>query len=217
LTSHGMPPSSVQRDPADNTIITKHITREISPLPSNVAANEHTGFSILGNEVKQMALTEQDRTKLEALGVDPDRLEAETETKAKETEGLEYKETKQPEAQAGDYVSRDEVGDLIKSIAGNINQMTEIVGGLVKRVEALETGNSQVEKEILERTPAASLNDLYKSVIGSEEAAIDGRTSLAKAGPKEAEAPNTSGSRFGGGIAAVIAQRNREIEQGGMQ
>jgi hypothetical protein len=56
LTSHGMPPSSIKRDPQDPTVYLEHTTKEISPLPASVAANEHTGFSIL-SEVKQMAFT----------------------------------------------------------------------------------------------------------------------------------------------------------------
>jgi hypothetical protein len=220
LTSHGMPRSTIERDPEDKTIITRHVTKEISPLPANVAANEYTGFTILGSsEVKEMALSQQDKAKLTELGVDADRLEAETESKAKETEGLEYKGAEKPEAAKetaeGDFVSRDEVADLVKSVAASTNKLVEVVGNLADRIERLEANKLQIDKETLERTPAASLTDLYKSVIGSDEARIDGRSSLAKSGPTET--PDDRGTPLKGGIAALISRRNIEIERGGVQ
>jgi hypothetical protein len=221
LTSHGMPKEFVQRDPEDNTIITRHVTKEISPLPANVAANEYTGFSILSNEVKEMAFTEEDRARLAVLGIDPDKLESQTGEKAKETEGLEFKEVKEPEAAEataeGDYVKRDEVADLVKSVAESTNQLVQVVGDVVKRLERLEDNKLALDKKTIEETPAASLADLYKSVIGAEEAKVDGRSSLAKSGPEEPEPDKDPGSRFGGGLAAVIARRNQEIERGGVQ
>ncbi len=220
LASHGMPPWSVQRDPQDSTIITRHITKEISPLLANAAANEHTGFNILG-EVKTMAFSEEDRAKLLALNVNPDTLEALTDEKAQGTDDLEKKEADdKPEVTKadGDFVSRDEVADLVKSVATSTNQLVQVVGNLAERIEALEANKLTIDKEVLERTPAASLSDLYKSVIGSEEAKLDGRTALAKSAPEEtkSEAPVVN-PHLGGGLASVIAQRNIEIERGGVQ
>jgi hypothetical protein len=87
---------------------------------------------------------------------------------------------------------------------------------LAKRIETLEENKLIVDKETLEQTPAASLAELYKSVVGSEETKVDGRSKLAKSGPEESS-EDVSSSRYGGGLAAVIAQRNREIESGGVQ
>ena len=214
LTSHGMPPSSIKRDPEDPTVYLEHTTKEISPLLARDAANEFTGFSILDSEVKQMAFSDEERARLLKLKVDPDRLEAETAEKAKETEDLESKDATQSEA--GEFVSRDEVTDLVKSVAESTNQLVQVVGDLAKRIETLEANKLTVDKEILERTPAASLADLYKSVIGSEETKVDGRSSLAKSGPEEAKV-DTTGSSGLSGIAGVIAHRNEEIERGGVQ
>lgn len=222
LTSHGMPPSSIKRDPQDHTIYLEHTTTEISPLLASKAANEFTGFSIL-DEVKEMAFSEEERAKLSDLGVDPDRLEAETESKAKETEGLEFKEADKPKVatETDNFVSRDEVADLVKSVAASTNQLVQVVGDMVKRVEALEANKLTLDQKTLEETPGASLADLYKSVIGSPETKVDGRSALAKSAPEETKpdtsAPGLVGSRSGGGLAAVIAQRNQEIERGGVQ
>lgn len=50
-TSHGFPRNEVRRDTSDPTIITRFRTKEISPLPEDAAANELTGFKILGGNM----------------------------------------------------------------------------------------------------------------------------------------------------------------------
>lgn len=212
LASHGMPKGSIERDTQDPTIIIRHATKEISPLLANVAANEYTGFSISDSEVKEMAFSDEERAKLLILGVNPDTLEAQTDEKAKDTEGLEKKE-------AGDFVSRDEVSDLVKSVAETQNQIVELMGNFANRLDSLEANKIVLDQKTLDETPGASLADLYKSVIGSPETKLDGRSALAKSGPEETKPDTTApiGSRTGGGLAAVIAQRNQEIERGGVQ
>lgn len=219
LASHGMPPSSIARDPNDSSIIIQHQTEEISPLPASAAANKFTGFNI-SDEVKEMALTDQEQAKLAAMNIDPERLDAETESKAKGTEELEFKQNEpvatSTETDEGNPVSRTEVAELVKSLAESTNQMAQVVGDLVERVKSLEANKFTVDKETLEATPAASLAEMYKSVIGSPETKVDGRTAFAKSGPEEAPIDG-SGSRFGGGLSATISQRNQEIERGGVQ
>jgi hypothetical protein len=90
----------------------------------------------------------------------------------------------------------------------------QVVGDLAKRIKTLEANKLTADKETLERTPAASLADLYKSAIGAEETKIDGRSSLAKSGPEETQPAAPSQLT---GLGAVISQRNREIEHGGVQ
>jgi hypothetical protein len=88
---------------------------------------------------------------------------------------------------------------------------------MVRRVEALEANKLTIDKETLDSTPAASLADLYKSVVGAEETKVDGRTALAKSGPEETKAEVALNPKLGNGLASVIAQRNIEIERGGVQ
>lgn len=45
--SHGMPIAFIERDEKDNSIITQHITEEITVLPGYAAANKRTGFIML--------------------------------------------------------------------------------------------------------------------------------------------------------------------------
>lgn len=219
LASHGMPKGSIKRDPLDPTIYIEHMTKEISPLPADEAANKLTGFSILGDEVKSMAFSKEDQERLLKLNVDPDRLEAEAEDKAKEAERLELqhkdKEKEKAATETGEFVSRDEVTDLVKSVAESTNRLVQVVGDLAERLKALEANKLTIDKETLEHTPAASLADLYKSVVGSEETKVDGRSKLARSGPEEAPVEDAAiGSRFGGGLASVIVKRNQEIERG---
>jgi len=220
LTSHGMPPSSIARDPNDPSIIIRHQTTEISPLPASAAANKFTGFNILGDEVKEMALSEKDEAKLTALNIDPERLDADTESKAKDTADLQFKGNDPPdtpnETDQGDYVSRAEITDFVKSVSDTQTQLVQVVAALAESVKSLQDNKLAVDKETLEATPAASLTELHKSIIGSPETKVDGRSSLAKSGPEEAPMDGT-GSRFGGGIAKVISQHNQEIERGGVQ
>lgn len=215
LTSHGMLPESIKRDPQDSTIYIEHVTKEISPLPADVAANKLTGFSILDDEAKDMAFSEEEQARLRKLKVDPDRLEAETDDKAKEAEELEL-EHKHKGDVPSDFVSRDEVADLVKSVAESTNQLVLVVGNLATRIETLEANKLTLDQKTLEETPGASLADLFKSVVGSEEAKVDGRSSLAKSGPEETK-PEAPGGNMGNVLANTIAQKNHEIERGGVQ
>ena len=167
-----------------------------------------------------MALSEKDEAKLTALNIDPERLDADTESKAKDTADLQFKENDPPdtpkETGQDDYVSRAEITDFVKSVSDTQTQLVQVVAALAESVKSLQANKLTVDKETLEATPAASLTELHKSIIGSPETKVDGRSSLAKSGPEEAPIDG-SGSRFGGGITAIIGQRNQEIERGGVQ
>jgi hypothetical protein len=106
--SHGMPVSSIERDPDDPTVIVEHETREISPLPAPNAANKLGDWVLLGNvkEGNNMPIPEQKKQDLlERWNIDAEVLEqlealnAEDAGKATE-EGRESKETEQEEPAA---------------------------------------------------------------------------------------------------------------------
>jgi hypothetical protein len=61
--SHGMPISSIKRDEIDPTVIVEHETREISPLPFGVEANQFTGFAVL-KENDTMTIPEEKKERL---------------------------------------------------------------------------------------------------------------------------------------------------------
>lgn len=216
--SHGMPTAWIKRDAQDPTIITHHITKEISPLPAPwVPANRLTGFHILDSEDKQMALESEKRDKLANLGFDVAGIEAAAGEKAAqaETEGLESKQTEDnkkteetqvedtPAAQAEpettestteatpeDTITRAEMTEVVQAMGQSVNQLTQVVAVLSEDVKALKSSDDEKLEQKLADTPAASLASLWQSAIGSKAAKVDGRTKLGKDdGPEETEPP----------------------------
>jgi hypothetical protein len=229
--SHGMPLAELERDTEDPSIITRYRSKEISPLPSWAAANALTGFVTL--EATNMALPEDKKTWLEGiLGADDmKRLEETIDAKAKEAEGLEYKdgaesETEveqaaepepepQPEAveEPPDYVTRDEVAEALTEITGRIGALAEQMGEFGKALKELkESEDERIAKAAME-TPAASLLDIVRgSVIGSDATLVDGRTKLAKAGPKETE-PNAEKAGAAGIVRGIFEDWRSSIPE----
>jgi hypothetical protein len=100
--SHGMPVSTIRRDPDDLTIIVEHETREISVLPEWAAANKFTGF-VLDTTVKEADVTipmEKARQLIEKWGADPallDELQALNASDAEKAAG-EQRDSKERDA-----------------------------------------------------------------------------------------------------------------------
>lgn len=94
--SHGMPLKYILRDESDPSVITMHVTTEISPLPMDAAANKLTGFFI--KEHDEMPLSPQKKQHLLDVGFGEDVI-ARLETGLKEAAdaaveaGIESKET----------------------------------------------------------------------------------------------------------------------------
>ena len=224
-TSHGMPIKEIERDEEDSTIITRYRSVEISPLPREAAANKHTGFEFINQEVK-MAVPEYKRAWMEEhLGADglkeldgfladkakeldemniqskdatedvEDVQEAAQETVEEEGDEEEVAEPKEAEAPAEEdapaYVTADEVaeavGAYLKPIMDELSALRQTAEEQAKSIKELKQGSEEKAAEIIANTPAASLSDRIGSVIGSSETFVDGRTSLAKSGPKETE------------------------------
>lgn len=117
--SHGMPMATMKRDDDDDTIIVEHETREISPLPLEVAANELTGFVTIKKE-QAMAIPKDKRDALiNDWGMKPEllaRLEATNSEEADEAlgKGMEHKDTEDvPEKQAHEDVKEAEVTEEV--------------------------------------------------------------------------------------------------------
>lgn len=195
--SHGMPEVSIKRDDDDPTVIVEHITREISPLPAWAAANRYTGFLVLPKEV-QMAIPDEKRDMLQTeWGLSPEVLgavEAANAADAAEGKeaGIEQKdktvdepETPEPapetdaEPAQEKPVTRAELGEVVTAIGQSLTALTQQVAELTK-----EFGEVKKQKAAADE---ATLTDLFQRAVGHEQAKVDGRTSLAKAGPKETE------------------------------
>lgn len=215
--SHGMPRWSITRDSNDKTVITEHITAEISPLPLWAAANQLTGFVVMDDKEKSdMAFTNEDKTKLtDEWGISSDliaRIEQanKTASKSAENSGIESKETtaegevdEEVKAAATDDTDDEEevveekgnsllVEKAIAGIYASIIGLSDQVKAVSAKVDAMQVSETEKVKETARLTPLASLEALMKTSvtsIGNPDARIDGRTTLAKSAPVETEVP----------------------------
>lgn len=95
--SHGMPKSWIVRNSEDPTVIDFYVSKEISVLPREAAANKHTGFVILSEE-NTMPLSDNHRQYLGGLSLPKeamDKLEqnmAAARKQGTEVEGRDAKE-----------------------------------------------------------------------------------------------------------------------------
>jgi hypothetical protein len=239
-TSHGMPSAEIKRDPEDSTILTRYRSKEISPLPGWAAANKLTTFSMGGN----MAFPKDKREFLvDLMGEEKTAaLEADLGTKAKEADGMEYKEADaadeakaaeteetqeaaaEEEAPEGDppvepqYVTREElveeVGGMFAEYGEQIQALQATVEGLGKSLKELQRSDEEKVAQKAEETPAASLGDLLRHrAVGSDEARVDGRTKEARVGPKETSPIAADGPTPSTFLNAMMAASQGQVPQ----
>lgn len=216
--SHGMPKKYIRRDENDPTIITHHATKEITLLPQWAAANK-LSFHLITKEAEMTDEKELPAHKREefikAFGEDKVlQMEAALTDKAKEADeaGIEKKEeTKAEEKQMDEKTT--EKGLTQKQIVESFIVLKEQIEALTKEIAALKD-NKQEEKETEEFDLVSFLKS--KSVIGAEEAKIDGRSTLAKDKPEEADAniPVMTGLPFQIGLVDRIVNANQKYAGG---
>lgn len=193
--SHGMPWWSVYRSEADDTVITGHITQEVSPLPMWAAANKLTSIyvskenEIMENkgipfETKRL-LTEQWGVPADML----DRLEAFNAQDAEKAiaEGRDSKEVGQVEPTATDAPAVEpttpevEVAPAAPVTVEIPDELKEIMTETMAAVIALTGQVAQLKKEISEikktedekiaakaaSTPMAGVLDLMRKSISA--------------------------------------------------
>lgn len=210
LLSHGMAPESIVRDTENPHIILRHTTKEISPLPAHRAANKLTGFVVLEEDnMHDKGLSQEDREALHSMGFPEETIavfdqanktmaeiadkvklpskQAEVQQEPEPEVVLAQAENAEPEA-APSPVDEETVDAIVTSIQA----LGEQVKALANHVKALEETQ---DKMVGESTKAARMS-ILQSVIGSDAARIDGRSSLAKAGPAEPEQGQGGGFFF---------------------
>lgn len=81
----------------------------------------------------------------------------------------------------------DALVEFVEPVYERLDNLTALNEKMVERIQELEGQVELEEKEIEEDTPTSSIVDWMhkKSVIGKGDTKVDGRTSLAKDGPKE--------------------------------
>lgn len=176
--SHGMPSSVIMRDPLDDSVITRHVTREISPLPRWAAANKLTDFVVFKTGEKSiMGLDQAKKDHLRALGFDDARIEAieqyvEAVSKSAQAAGIESKEETVAATEAVEpsetetqvaaheeaddkeepvYVTREEIAD---AIVGSMNGVLDAVRAVSERISALESQVKELQVKDGEKVAA---------------------------------------------------------------
>ena len=202
-TSHGMPAEFIKREDKDNTVITGYASREISDLPARYAANQLTGFNII-KEVEEKMIPEEKKAYFRQVGMTDEAisaLEADMEGKAKQAEGLEFKEADEPVVEPTEtpkveepevdatpaYATREEVAEaIVETVKPIAEAVTAIAGSISELKESDETKIAKAAADI----PAASIGAIIAkqwSAIGADATKVDGRTKESKDGPKETE------------------------------
>ena len=202
LVSHGMPRDSVERDSEDKSIIVKHRTREVSPLPAFAAANKFTSFSIL-KEATHMAIPQQKKDELVEQGLTAetlDKLEERNADTSKETDeaGLKKKEDEQTpaETQPEPVEAQDEAPLTRQEVAEAITETTK---PLMESIQALANQVKELTEVQAGQIPQASLTAMVKENLFGKETQVDGRSSLAKQKPtmpKQEDEPDANEGFF---------------------
>ena len=172
-TSHGMPTEEIRRDNKDDpTIIVRYRSKEISPLPARVAANELTGFTLGGT----MDLVPKGlREKLsEVFGDKADEIAElldEGATEAKEAD-LEFKESEEKEAKEE---AKEEVDEKAEAEDETEAKDEDFLVG-VTMVENLDEMKMEVVKamELSAEMTAASVEIVIKE-LQDRNAALEQR------------------------------------------
>ena len=109
----------------------------------------------------------------------------------KEADEEEVVEEEVQEEPTPEFVTREEagkaIGDTVLPMIEAIKAMNERLSSLEASIKEMTVANTSAIDRAASVTPAASLKELIaQSIIGSPDAQVDGRTSLAKSGPREA-------------------------------
>jgi hypothetical protein len=213
-----MPKWSIERDPDDFTIITGHITDEVSLLPGWAAANKRTSFVIRDDKSSRkeetMAISDEKKAQMVAWGVSPETissLEALNSKDAAEAEeaGVDNKDVSESEAPVDSAPEPEEKEQTEETPSATVNleagigteafeqaisamiNISERLKDLEAVVKELQRSDSEKVAQKVAETPRSGIDSLMgvlrTSVIGSEEAKLDGRTALGKSGPQETE------------------------------
>ena len=192
--SHGMDGLLLRRDESNPSIITFHITKEISPLPKEAAANKRTMFMVLKGDD---GMNDAKKKFLSDVGLDVEGLEqqlAQAKSQA-EDEGIPSKEKEAEDVDEVQevpttYATLDEVASTLTDVLSPILQANE---SITARLESLEATVKELKEldvakvsKMKEETPRASLQELIAGML-SKDAIVADDDPLKQLKPKENE------------------------------
>lgn len=228
--SHGMPKVTITRSETDPTVITTHLTKEISPLPTWAAANQWADFVALTQDKEQDMIPQHKKEELvEQWKLDPTKLaalealntrtaaqakEAQVEHKEK-TDSAEPAETPVPEAEAAPDATQAVLSEIAEAIKEVLAPLQTALTEQAAQISALQTQVKELtrtdEEKIADKAagvPQASLSSmLVQRIIGNDATRVDGRTSFAKQKPTvPAVQKEADGNILSGVVSSIIAE-----------
>ena len=172
------------------------ILREVKmTIPDNKRSwlEDKLGDSGLDDLEARLAGKAKELDELEIQSKDADEEpQEEVEEVVEEVVEEAVEESVEESKEAPEYVTAADVAEAVGAYLKPIIERLGVLDAIVEAQEAqgkeiseLQKSTEEQVKETIANTPAASLFEQIGSAIGSQETYIDGRTSLAKAGPKE--------------------------------
>lgn len=221
--SHGMPASSIVRDNTDKSVIIRHITAEISDLPTWAAANQLTQFSVFTKEIDEtMTIPDNKKEYLTSVGLSDDKIAQieNTAVRGKELADEQKRDSKEKTAEVTpvveppvtevkevvtpNYVTKEEVaqavGDVIAGLVKSIKELSDQMTALNSKVVESDKKNKESVNLTSEASLAAMILGRTERSIGSKETLVRANSPLLKEGPVEMM---TSDSGDGSGSSIV--------------
>jgi hypothetical protein len=212
--SHGMPKPSIARSSEDPTVITRHITKEISDLPLWAAANKLTSFYVFQENdmaipdnkkeyLRKVGLTDDSITAIESANAQKSAFASDNSIESKEA-NTEAETTETPAEATAETVVETQEAKETSTVNVNlvdkefVAQLADVLAGFGARLESIETqvkslSETQATKEVTpSEIPAASLSALIArnmSATKSKEALVRKGSELAESGPTETKTP----------------------------
>lgn len=196
--SHGMPHHLLVRNPSAPNEIIFHVTKEISLLPIERAANAGTVF--VSKENNMQGLTDARLASLKTFGVSEERIAELEKGLSLLRTGTEEVASKDNEPDADTPAATPVAPDSTEVVGAIVEMLTPIIDAVriqSERIAALELSakeNAQLSKEAAS-TPRASLGELIAEQLFGKEARVRKNDPLLKEAPKEA--PVTTANQTG--------------------
>jgi len=217
FTTEGDFMNEKQREAFESVFGADLVSRMVSQGETKTAELEATGVAYKAVEeeavVEEVAEEVVEEKEVEAIVEEVEEVAEEVEEKVAEVEETVVEEPVVEEKETP--ITRDEIAEGMKvivdamteqfetmvqeKVSAAIDELIEIVAPLANQVKALaDTDEQKIAKSVTE-TPTSSLAAMIQSsVIGAKATHVDGRTSLAKDSPEEAETKGTNGPKVAG-------------------
>lgn len=211
--SHGF--EVLSRLEGDNSVIDEYRTVETSVLLRRDAANVLTGYET-GSKEFTMSITDSEMSQLtellgsteaaqrlvdgsgkafadvaKSLGLQTKDVDTEDDT----DETIEVTTTVDTSVDEDDVFNTDVV-ELLEGLSGQMTDLNTRFDNMEKRLSQVEKTDVEKQTAVAKATPLASRMALLKQGLLSEDAKVDGRSTIAKQQPKQSDGAVFSG--FGG-------------------